>query len=124
MGEYDSSVALAQRLLTQKGMSVTVVTPSAAVPNADQPWAPSAAVMAEQTTVGAFFNYKQSLINGETIRTGDQQVYMPAADDSGQPLTPEVGGQIKRGTEVWNIVNVSPLKPADAVVLFEAQVRQ
>lgn len=122
MGKFDSSIALALRLITENGQSVTLRGfTAAATPDATKPWIPGANVAVNQTVSAVFLNYAQKYIDGELIRSGDQQVLIPA---SGLTSPPELEGLIVRGSETWKIVAVSPLAPNDQTIMYELQVRQ
>ncbi len=125
MGEYDSAVALALRLIKKKGKLITVRNVTVAAPaDSNKPWYPGAGTNVDQSVYGVFLDYAQRYIDGETIKTGDQQVYLPSTDVTGAPVTPKVDGLILRGSEVWKILAVSPLKPADQLIIHTVQVRQ
>lgn len=125
MGEYDSAIALAQRLIAQKGTEVTLRTETpAAAPDPTMPWRGGANTPTDQTVDAVFLDYEQKYIDGTTIRTGDQRVFMPATDTSGAAIAPEVDSLVIRGTEVWRVVRPRPLAPGSQMVMFELQVRQ
>lgn len=125
MGEYDSSIALAKRLIKKKGQQVTLRSLTAtAAPDPAKPWYPGANVPVNWTVDAVFLGYEQKYIDGEQVQMGDQQVYMPAADLLGAQINPEEEGLVIRGTETWKIIKVKPLNPAGDPVMYELQVRQ
>ena len=126
MGEYDSSVALAQRLLTKKGASAILrSTVVSTPPDPSKPWIPGPSTPTDQNVKALFLNYAQKYIDGTLIRTGDQQVYLPSMDITGAPIFPAIDGLIIRGTEKpWKIIGIDPLKPGEQQIMFTVQVRQ
>jgi hypothetical protein len=124
MGEYDSSLAVANKLITKKGQPITVRTVIPPAEDPDQPWNGTDPTNQDQVTAGVFLNYDQKLVDGTTIRMGDQQVYARANTDDGVPVVPKVGGFVLRGTEQWKIINVQPLNPAGVTLMYQIQVRQ
>lgn len=125
MGEYDSSIALAKRLITKKGQAVTLRSLTTAAPvDEDKPWNPGANVPSDQTVMGVFLDYEQRYIDGALIKAGDQRVLMPATDTAGTAIAPAAGRIVLRGQEKWEVITVKPLAPAGDPVMFELQVRQ
>lgn len=125
MGEYDSAIALAKRLLKKKGQPVTLRSLTAApAPDPSKPWYPGANAPTDWTVDAVFLGYEQKYIDGEQVQMGDQQVYMPAFDTSGAAILPEEEGLVIRGAETWKIVALKPLNPAGDPVMYELQVRQ
>lgn len=125
MGEYDSAIALARRLIKKKGAVVTLRGFSRAPdPSDDEPWNPSPNDPQDAEVDAVFLDFEQKYIDGSVILFGDQQVYMPAFDTSGDPLTPEAEGVVIRGGETWKIIAVKPLNPAGDPVMYTLQVRQ
>lgn len=122
MARFDSAIALALRLITKNGQAITLrhFTPGAP-PDTDKPWVSGEPTPVDQDAVGVFLAYDQKYIDGETIRRGDQRVYI-AAD--GVTTDPQLDGTILRGSEVWKIVNVGVLSPNGQKIMYDVQVRQ
>lgn len=122
MARFDSAIALAKKLIKKNGQAVTLrgFTTNAA-PDPAKPWKPGGNVPADQPIEAVFLDYEQRYINGQTIRMGDQRVFMPA---EGLTAPPEVDGQVLRSAEVWKIVAVKPLNPNGQAIMYELQVRQ
>ncbi|XAI94570.1 head-to-tail stopper [Pseudomonas phage vB_Pa-PAC4] len=122
MARFDSAIALAKKLIKKNGQAVTLrgFTTNAA-PDPAKPWKPGGNVAADQTIEAVFLDYEQRYIDGQTIRMGDQRVFMPA-----ESLTapPEVEGLVLRGLEVWKVIAVKPLNPNGQAIMYELQVRQ
>lgn len=125
MGEYDSSVALAKRLIKKKGQPVTLKTFANTPPaDPDPPWKSGDNVPTLQTVNAVFLDYEQKYIDGEFIRSGDQRVFAPSTDTAEVPISPTLNGLILRGSQIWKIVGIKPLNPNGQSILFEIQVRQ
>ena len=122
MARFDSAIALAKKLITKNGQTVTLrtFTPSAGSDPA-KPWKPGGNVPTDQTPVAVFLDYEQKYVDGDSVRAGDQRVFMPA---SGLTAPPDIDGLVLRGTEQWKIVTIKPLNPNGQAIMFELQVRQ
>ncbi len=122
MARFDSVIALAKKLIKKNGQLVTLrgfaVSPGT---NPDQPWRPGEPAPADQPIEAVFLDYEQKYIDGETVRMGDQRVFMPA---EGLTSPPEQNGQVLRGAEVWKIITIKPLNPNGQAIMYELQVRQ
>lgn len=122
MARFDSAIALAKKLIKKNGQAVTLRGFTAgAAPDPAKPWKPGGNVAADQTIEAVFLDYEQRYIDGQTIRTGDQRVFMPA---EGLTVPPEVEGLVLRGLEVWKVIAVKPLNPNGQAIMYELQVRQ
>lgn len=125
MGEYDSSVALAKKLIKKKGQPVILRHYTATPPaDPDKPWVPGDRVQVDQTVMAVWLDYAQHYIDGETIRAGDQRVFMPSTDTAGNPIDPDVDYIVLRGSQIWKVVKPKPLQPGEQKVMFEVQLRQ
>lgn len=122
MARFDSAIALAKKLITKNGQAVTLRSFTAtAGTDPDMPWKPGANAPVNQTIEAVFLDYEQRYIDGETIRAGDQRVYMPA---EGLTTPPEVEGLVLRGSDPWKIISIKPLNPNGQAIMYELQVRQ
>jgi len=122
MARFDSAIALAKKLIKKNGQAVTLRGFTAgSAPDPDKPWKPGANLPSNQSIEAVFLDYEQRYIDGETIRTGDQRVFMPA---EGLTTPPEVEGLVVRGAELWKIIAVKPLNPNGQAIMYELQVRQ
>jgi hypothetical protein len=122
MGRFDSAIAVAKKLISKNGQTVTLRGFSGTA-GADpaKPWKPGVPAAQDQTIEAVFLDYEQRYIDGQTIRMGDQRVFMPA---EGLTAPPEVEGLVLRGTEVWKVIAVKPLNPNGQAIMYELQVRQ
>lgn len=122
MARFDSAIALAKRLITKNGQAVTLRSFSAgAAPDPAKPWKPGTNTPVDQPAVAVFLGYEQRYVDGDTVRTGDQRVFVSA---SGLTSAPEVEGLVLRGSEQWKIVTIKPLNPNGQQIMYELQVRQ
>lgn len=122
MARFDSAIALAKKLIKKNGQAVTLRGFTAgAAPDPTKPWKPGGNVAADQPIEAVFLDYEQRYIDGQTIRMGDQRVFMPA---DGLTAPPEVEGLVLRGSEVWKVIAVKPLNPNGQAIMYELQVRQ
>lgn len=61
--------------------------------------------------------YRQSEIDGTLIKTGDKKILLTAE------TAPEQGDYLTDGLSRWNIITITPVKPANDVLLYSLQVR-
>ncbi|EHJ8972248.1 hypothetical protein G6S35_004242 [Salmonella enterica] len=61
--------------------------------------------------------YRQSEIDGTLIKTGDKKILLTAE------TVPEQGDYLTDGLSRWNIITITPVKPANDVLLYSLQVR-
>ncbi|EMD2987117.1 hypothetical protein ACK842_004598 [Salmonella enterica] len=61
--------------------------------------------------------YRQSEIDGTLIKTGDKKILLTAE------TAPEQGDYLTDGLSRWNIITITPVKPASDVLLYSLQVR-
>ncbi len=122
MARFDSVIALAKRLISKNGQTVTLRSFNAETPlDPEKPWKPGNNTAVDQTIEAVFLGYEQRYIDGETIRAGDQRVFISA---KGLTVPPEIEGLVLRGSELWKIISIKPLNPNGQVILYELQVRQ
>ncbi|EAP0946557.1 hypothetical protein B7802_26790 [Salmonella enterica] len=69
------------------------------------------------TVTGIDQQYKQSEIDGTVIQTGDKKILLTAE------TAPEQGDYLTDGVNRWNIITITPVKPAREVLLYSLQVR-
>ncbi len=69
------------------------------------------------TVTGIDQQYKQSEIDGTVIQTGDKKILLTAE------TAPEQGDHLTDGVDRWNIITITPVKPAREVLLYSLQVR-
>lgn len=122
MGRFDPQIETAARLVAKNGQAVTLRTfANPALPDPAKPWIPAEPTTTDQTVNAVFYKYNQKYIDGDRIRTGDQQVVLAAKRLSAFPAQDSL---ILRGSETWKVVNATPTAPNGQYILFELQVRQ
>ncbi|AXD71550.1 hypothetical protein GNT71_09850 [Salmonella enterica] len=61
--------------------------------------------------------YKQSEVDGTLIQTDDKKILLTAE------TAPEQGDYLTDGLSRWDIITITPVKPANDVLLYSLQVR-
>lgn len=126
MGEYDSALALALRLIKKKGRAVTLRQFSdAPVPDVSKPWRVGQATPTDVPAHGVLLDFGgvgEHYMPGTEIQVGDKLVLMPA---SGLAVRPQLRDTLQFGAEEpWAIVTVQTLEPGGVAVLHSMQVRR
>lgn len=126
MGEYDSALNLALRLIQKKGRAVTLRQFSdAPVPDVNRPWRvgqPTSTDLPGYAVLLDFGSVGERYMPGTEIQVGDKLVLMPAKDLA---VTPQLRDVLVFGTEEpWAIVTVQTLEPGGVPVLHSIQVRR
>lgn len=122
MGEYDKFAALALRLIKRKGVDVQLRRAGATVvPDPDKPWLTEAGAPATETVRAVFDEYEQRVVDGTIIHQGDQKVLIAAASLA---TPPSMRDAIVRDGEVWMVLAVDIIKPAELAILYQLQVRR
>lgn len=126
MGEYDSALALALKLIKKKGRAVTLRQFSdAPVGDVNKPWRvgqptptnlPAFAVLLDFGAIGEHY------MPGTEVQVGDRLVLMPASDLAATPQLRDV--LVFGAEEPWAIVTVQTLEPGGVPVLHSMQVRR
>lgn len=128
MAEYDSLIAAAYRLISQKGRAVTVsrVTPTSATL---EPWKRVSATTTSFTTYGVFqdprnaeknFDFALKIVPGTTVERVDWHIYVPA---QGAAFVPSPGDSVTSGGSTYRVVTVSPIAPGAQDILYILQVQ-
>lgn len=120
MGVYDRQIATAQRLIREKGQSVTWRSVRDGAPgDSSQPWKPGAAVNTDNTVNMVFLPPDRR--NSEFLRLladtelpkGDVLGYMGAVS-----FTPSLKDIIIRGSETYTITSLDHLQPNEESILW------
>lgn len=128
MGTYDSQVALALRLIREKGGPATYVEMQPQ--SGANPWDPVDSVPVEHTVDAVFLNLNlqtsgETFWNGTQVMQGDKKVLMAGAALAARV---NINGEIHRVvdgvTEKWKIINNKLLDPNGQRILYTLQVRQ
>ena len=116
---YTGLQSTAARLLGDKGMAMTLRKRAA---SAYDPAAGAATLTpTDYACTGAKFAFPALLIDGTTIRQGDQKVLLAA---QGLAVEPEQGDVLLIAGVQWPVIEVKPIAPADTVVVWQLQVRR
>jgi len=117
MGFYDDMAAVAAKLLTDKGQTITF--------SRDNVISFDAALGKETTGVattysgkGAIFDYNASEIDGTVVQQNDKRLILEAVD-----TPPLIGDQATVGSVAYRIINKEAVTPAGEVVIYKAQLR-
>lgn len=114
---YGNLAAVATRLLTSKGQSITF---SREVQSA---FNPTTGVATTSTTTfsgyGAAFDYNSSEIDGEIIQKGDIRLVLEAT-----ATAPIIGDTCTIDSDAYRAMNVKPTSPAGTPVIYEVQLRR
>jgi hypothetical protein len=126
MGEYDSALALALKLIKKKGRPVALRHFSdAPVPDAQKPWRTGQAGYTDvpgHAVLLDFGDLGERYMPGTEVQVGDKLALMPA---SGLAATPDLRDTLVfDGEEPWAIINRRTLEPGGVPVLHSMQVRR
>lgn len=121
MGEYDSAIALAARLISKKGRAATIRRLATTTPDASKPWRVDAAAPTDYPVRAVFLDYEKNEIDGTNVQAGDQKCLVAASGLAIEPAPPDV---VVDGAVVWTIVKTKPLRPGDDNVFFDIQLRK
>ena len=120
MGEYDSVIELAERLIRKKGRAIvlrrTVKTP----PDPSKPWTVDTQNF-NYNRIGVFINFEEKQIDGTLIHQEDQRLLFSAKN---LLIIPSVEDVVIDETAEWKIIWIRPLKPGMQTIIYEAQVRR
>ena len=127
MGRFDSSAALAQRLIDLNGETATLTVFASQTQDPDRPWLSEDSAEQAVPVRAVFLNYNtidagRTYAEGSEIHRDDKKVLIAA---KGLTLDPSLQGNITRadGT-VFRIVKIRVLDPAGQKILFELQARR
>ena len=127
MGRFDSSAALAKRLIDLNGEPVTLTVFASQPQDPLKPWVSANSTQQTVTARALFLNYSgkeagRTYAPGSEIHRDDKKVLLAA---KGLTLDPSLQGSVTRGDgTVYRIVQIVLLDPAAQKILFELQVRR
>lgn len=128
MGVYDSQVALAERLIREKGKPVNVVRQVTTTPDPDKPWEAGTPSESLDDAYGVFLNFSgkdmetmSKMAGASEIQASDRKVLLAAAALSGAPTTND---KLRDATGDWSIEWVQVLAPNGENILYTLRVRQ
>ena len=127
MGRFDSSAALAQRLIDLNGETATLTVYTSTTPDPDKPWLSEESTEQAVPVRAVFLNYNDQdagrrYAPGSDIQRDDKKVLIAAL---GLSVDPNVQGTITRQDgSVLRIIKIKTLDPAAQKILFEVQARR
>lgn len=119
MADYSSQKTTAYNLIKAKGVAVSFLRETESSYNYVTDSATEAT--ASYSGYAVITEFKDKLINGDTIRLGDRLLLIPALNLS---ITPVEGDQIYIGDVLFNIPSVRTIGPSNAAIIFKVQVRK
>jgi len=131
MGEYESAIALAQRLIQQKGRAVSIRRDVGTLPvHSAKPWLGTQPSTSDTATFAAFFDTRVSellarLAPGRdlerTTLEGEGAVALVPASGLAFAIEPEM--KLVDGTTVWHITRAEAIRPGPDAVLYVLELR-
>ena len=127
MGVYDSQVALAERLIREKGKAVQVVRQTT-VTTPGKPWEPGVPDEALTDAYGVFLNFSQNdmetmskMAGASEIQASDRKVLLAAAAAGAPPTTSD---KLRDADGDWSIEWAQVLAPNGENILYTLRVRR
>lgn len=128
VGRFTNARSLAARLIAKNGERSTHVRVIDA-PTAGKPWRSSGSTKTETVVNAAWFEYDQRRIDGDLIRSGDREVYIPATDFESAGLSPASPNpttdvMVRIDGSRWQIIGpVRTIQPNEEQIMFQVQAR-
>lgn len=124
LGRFTSARALASRLITRSGERSTHVRVTDS-PVGGKPWRSAGATKVETVVNAAWFEFDQSRVDGDLIRGGDREVFIPAVDLEPVVPSPTTDVMVRVDGSRWQIMGpVRTIQPNEELILFQIQARQ
>lgn len=120
--DYTRSRGTAERLLGKFG-AAGAIRRAVFTPNPDTPWDPSSGTttVTDYPATMVVLSYANSEVDGTLIQQTDKRVLVSTKGLAITPATTDT--LVTPDDQALSMVNVSPLKPAATVVLYELQAR-
>lgn len=123
--QYTATAANALRMISEKGRSITVLSPPPPDPE-EQVYDPMTDVFSgddpvETPAKGVFTSYAAKDIDGELIHRSDKKLLIAAA---GLSFMPNTEHSIRDGNDEYEIMQVDVVQPGDTPILYIVQVRR
>jgi len=122
VGRFTSARNLAARLILKNGEKSTHVrvvdTPGA------QAWRQGSSAETRTVVDAAWFEFDQDRINGDLIRTGDREVFIPATALGTVVPDQTTDYMVRVDGSRWQVISVGTIQPNEDLVLHILQVRQ
>lgn len=124
VGRFNSARSLASRLISKSGERSTHVRVTDS-PTPGKPWRSSGATRVETVVDAAWFEFESRRVDGDLIRAGDREVFVPATDLDPVIPDPTTDVMVRRDGTRWQIVGpVRTIQPNEELILFQIQARQ
>jgi len=127
MGRFDSSAALAKRLIDLNGEVVTLKLFIETLPDPLKPWIPGNSTEQDVPTRAIFLNYNtqdagKTYADGTEIHRDDKKVLVAALLLGADPNLK--GNIVRKDGTVFRIIKIKTLDPNGQKILFEIQARR
>lgn len=127
MGVYDSQVALAERLIREKGKAVQVVRQTTTT-TAGKPWEAGVPGESLDDAHGVFLNFSREdmatmskMAGASEVQASDRKVLVAAAATTAAPT---INDKLRDENGDWSIEWVQVLSPNGQNILYTLRVRQ
>lgn len=127
MGVYDSQIAMAARLIRERGKPVSIIKLSTAT-TPDKPWEPTTPATTTIDGHAVFLNFNQKdletqskMAGASEIKASDRKVILSASELSDPPTTND---QLEDESGRWSIEWVQVLSPNGENIIYTLRVRQ
>lgn len=126
MGVYDSQIALAERLISEKGKEVQLVRRTVVVPDPSKPWETGTSTEVITNVHAVFLNFNQKDLETQhrmygEIEVGDRKVLIAAAATGGPISIKDV---LRDGATEYTIEYVQVISPNGEDILYTARARK
>ena len=116
MARFDSAIALADRLITKNGETVTIRRRvDGAPPDPAKPWEPGAPTESNQTTAMVFLDAEVARQLGILLKEGQQLGLAPAVGTFIPDASTDI--VIRASGEKWTIKKVETLNPNGQLIM-------
>jgi len=120
--DYSSVIARAAGLIEKYGKTLIIVVSGAT--SYSPITGETAGADTEYRVHGVEYPYSQGQVDGTIIQRADRRFLVAALTTAGATYPqPTTGNNIKVGTTILHIVNVSPLNPGDQSIIYDIQGR-
>lgn len=116
-----SLAAMAVRLITKRGRTVTLRKFGTTIPDPDRPHGAKTGADTTVTPKAAVLAYKNEKIDGELILRGDKMAYV-AVDGVNDFAT--FASFEESASDIWTIVAADIVKPGDTEIVWILQLRR
>lgn len=124
IGRFTSARALAKRLIAKNGERSTHVRVTDS-PTPGKPWRSLGSTRVKTVVDAAWFEFDRGRVDGDLIRSGDREVFVPATDLEPVIPDPTTDVMVRRDGTRWQIVGpVRTIQPNEELILFQIQARQ